>query len=194
MKSATRYDPNGPPVPGQFGYGDIWTRVALDADTKLVPSFLVGNRDAQTAKVFMDDLAGRLADRVQLTTDGHHVYLEAVENAFGWDVVYYAMLIKLYESTQDETRYSPAECISQEKRPIQGKPGMNHVSTSYVERQNLTMRMRRFTRLTNGFSKEVENHAFHVALHYMYYNFCRIHKTLGITDHVWEINEIISLL
>lgn len=188
---------------GQFGYGDIWTWVAIDADTKLVPSFLVGNRDAQTAKVFMDDLASRMANRVQLTTDGHSVYLQAVEGAVGWEVDY-AMLIKMYESSQEETRYSPAECISQKKKPISGSPDMNHVSTSYVERQNLTMRMsmRRFTRLTNGFSKKVENHAYHIALHYMHYNFCRIHKTLrvtpamaaGITDHVWDTEDIISLL
>lgn len=183
--------------------GDVWTWVAMDADTKLVPSFLVGNRDYPTARVFIDDLASRLANRVQLTTDGHHAYLEAVESAFGSDIDY-AMLIKLYESSQEETRYSPAQCVSQNKRPIQGNPDMDHVSTSYIERQNLTMRMsmRRFTRLTNGFSKKVENHAFHIALHYMHYNFCRIHKTLrvtpamkaGVTDRLWEISDIIDLM
>jgi IS1 family transposase len=188
---------------GQFGYGDIWTWVTIDADSKLVPSFLVANRDAQTAKLFMDDLAGRLAIRVQLTTDGHRAYFEAVEVAFGWEVDY-AMLIKLYESSQEETRYSPAKCVSEEKRPIQGNPDMNHISTSYVERQNLTMRMnmRRFTRLPNGFSKKVENHAYHVALHYMYYNFCRIHRTLivtpaieaGVADHVWSLEEVVALI
>jgi IS1 family transposase len=188
---------------GQFGYGDVWTWVAIDADTKLVPSFLVGTRDVGTAKIFMDDLASRLAHRIQLTTDGHGPYLRAVEGAFGCDVDY-AMLIKLYASSQEETRYSPAKCIGEDKRPIQGRPDMKHVSTSYVERQNLTMRMsmRRFTRLTNGFSKKVENHAFHIALHYMHYNFCRIHKTLrvtpamaaGVTDHVWKIEDIIVLL
>lgn len=188
---------------GQFGYGDIWTWVAMDADSKLVPSFLVGNRDYQTAKVFIDDLASRLAHRIQLTTDGYRPYLEAVEGAFGCEIDY-AALVKLYESTQEETRYSPAKCIDNQKRPITGNPDLRYVSTSYVERQNLTMRMsmRRFTRLTNGFSKKVENHAYHVALHYMHYNFCRIHKSLritpamaaGVTDHVWEIFDIIELM
>ncbi len=188
---------------GIFGYGDVWTWVALDAETKLVPSFMVGNRDAQSAKIFIDDLANRLANRVQLTTDGHRVYLEAVENAFGGEIDY-AMLIKVYESTQEETRYSPAKCTASDIRSISGNPDPKYVSTSYVERQNLTMRMsmRRFTRLTNGFSKKVENHVYQLALHYMYYNFCRIHKTLrvtpamaaGVTDHVWELEEIIGLL
>jgi len=188
---------------GQFGYGDIWTWVALDADTKLVPSFFVGNRDAYCAKMFMDDLASRLANRVQLTTDGHRVYLTAVEAAFAGDIDY-AMLVKIYESTQEETRYSPAKCTGSDRKKITGSPDPKHISTSYVERQNLTMRMniRRFTRLTNGFSKKVENHICHLALHYMYYNFCRVHKTLrvtpameaGITDHVWSIEEIIKLI
>jgi IS1 family transposase len=188
---------------GKFGYGDVWTWVAIDADTKLVPSFMVGNRDAKSAKMFIDDLAGRLTSRVQLTTDGLRVYLEAIEGAFGCEVDY-AMLVKLYESSQEETRYSPAVCISAEAKVIQGKPDMKHVSTSYVERQNLSIRMgtRRFTRLTNGFSKKVENHAYSVALYYMHYNFCRIHQTLrvtpameaGVTDHVWSIGEIASLL
>jgi IS1 family transposase len=188
---------------GKFGYGDIWTWVAIDADTKLVPSFMVGNRDLRTARIFIDDLKGRLANRVQLTTDGLRVYLDAVEGAFGSEVDY-AVLMKLYESTQEETRYSPAVCVSAEAKVIQGKPDIRHISTSYVERQNLTMRMqmRRFTRLTNGFSKKVENHAYHVALHYMHYNFCRIHKSLrvtpameaGISDHVWTVQEIIGLL
>jgi IS1 family transposase len=189
---------------GQFGYGDIWTWVAIDADTKLVPSFMVGTRGSQTAKAFMDDLASRLANRVQLTTDGHRVYLNAVEGAFGSDIDY-AMLLKLYgNDAEAETRYSPAECIGCREIGITGHPDPKHISTSYVERQNLTMRMsmRRFTRLTNAFSKKVENHIYHVALHYMHYNFCRIHKTLrvtpameaGITDHVWDIQEIVSLL
>lgn len=188
---------------GQFGYGDIWTWVAIDADSKLVPSFLVGNRDYLTAKIFIDDLASRLANRVQLTTDGHRPYLEAVENSFGCEIDY-AMLVKLYESTQEETRYSPARCTGSDKRLISGNPDPKHISTSYIERQNLTMRMsmRRFTRLTNGFSKKVENHAYHIALHYMHYNFCRIHKTLrvtpamkaGITDHVWDVKDIVALL
>jgi IS1 family transposase len=188
---------------GTFGYGDVWTWVALDADTKLVPTFMVGDRSAKTAKIFMDDLAERLASRVQLTTDGHKAYLNAVENAFGGDIDY-AMLVKLYESSQTETRYSPAKYKGADKQVISGKPEAKNISTSYVERQNLTMRMcmRRFTRLTNGFRKKIENHVYHLSLHYMYYNFCRIHKTLrvtpameaGITDHVWELREIINLL
>jgi IS1 family transposase len=188
---------------GQFGYGDVWTWVAIDADTKLVPSFMVGNRDLQSASIFMDDLAGRLSSRVQLTTDGHRAYLEAVEGAFGCEIDY-AMLVKIYGATQEETRYSPAECIGCEQKAISGKPDPKHISTSFVERQNLTMRMgmRRFTRLTNGFSKKVENHAYHIALHYMHYNFCRIHKTLrvtpameaGITDHVWTVEEMLETI
>ncbi len=194
-----------PDKQGQFGYGDVWTWVALDAETKLVPSFMVGNRDLHTATVFIDDLAGRLANRVQLTTDGLRVYLEAVESAFGSGIDY-SMLVKLYgnDPGEDETRYSPAECIGCRAVPIVGKPNPKHISTSYVERQNLTMRMmmRRFTRLTNAFSKKVENHTHHIALHYMHYNFCRIHQTLrvtpameaGISDHVWTVEEIVGLL
>ncbi|HXJ93618.1 MAG TPA: DDE-type integrase/transposase/recombinase [Terriglobia bacterium] len=186
---------------GKFGYGDVWTWVAVDADTKLVPAFMTGNRDAQSAKMFIDDLASRLSHRVQLTTDGLKVYLEAVEGAFGADIDY-AQLIKTYESSQEETRYSPAVCTSCERKRIMGQPDADHISTSYVERQNLTMRMsmRRFTRLTNGFSKKVENHAYSVAIHYMHYNFCRIHKTLrvtpameaGITTTVWTIEEMLN--
>jgi IS1 family transposase len=186
---------------GKFGYGSVWTWVALDADTKLVPSFLLGNRDAHSARMFIDDLKERLASRVQLTTDGHNAYLTAVEDAFGSDVDY-AMLIKIYGATQEETRYSPAECIGTETKIIQGKPDVKHVSTSFVERQNLSMRMgmRRFTRLTNGFSKKVENHAYMLAIFYMHYNFCRVHKTLrvtpamesGVTAHVWTIEEMIK--
>jgi len=186
---------------GHFGYGDVWTWVAIDADTKLVPSFMTGNRDAQSARMFIDDLASRLASRVQLTSDGLKVYLEAVEGAFGCDIDY-SMLIKTYESTQDETRYSPAECTSCERKPVMGHPDPDHISTSFVERQNLTTRMgmRRFTRLTNGFSKKVENHAYSVAIHYMHYNFCRIHQTLrvtpameaDVTDQVWTIEEMLS--
>jgi IS1 family transposase len=186
---------------GQFGYGDVWTWVAIDADTKLIPSWTLGNRDARTAKILIDDLASRLAHRIQLTTDGHKAYLEAVEGAFGCDIDY-AMLIKTYESTQEETRYSPADCTSCERKPMMGHPDPEHISTSYIERQNLTMRMtmRRFTRLTNAFSKKVENHAYSVALYTMHYNFCRIHKSLrvtpameaGITDHVWTIEEMLS--
>ena len=186
---------------GQFGYGDVWTWVAIDADTKLVPCFMIGNRDGQTAKAFIDDLASRLACRVQLTTDGHHAYLEAVEGAFGCNVDY-AMLVKIYGASQEETRYSPAECIGCEVKRISGRPDSEHISTSAVERQNLTMRMsmRRFTRLTNGFSKKVENHFYAVAIHYMHYNFCRIHKSLrvtpvmeaGISGHVWTIEEMLD--
>ncbi len=186
------------------GWGDVWTWVAIDPDTKLVPSFMVGSRGAQTAQAFMDDLAGRLAHRVQLTTDGHRVYLNAVENAFGGDVDY-AMLVKIYgNDSEAETRYSPAECIGCQTVGIMGRPNPAHISTSHVERQNLTMRMkmRRFTRLTNAFSKKVDNHIAAIALHYMHYNFCRIHQTLrvtpamaaGVTDHVWDISDIAGLL
>jgi IS1 family transposase len=190
---------------GIFGYGDVWTWVAIDADTKLVPTFMVGTRGATTAKRFMDDLAARLKNRVQLTTEGHRVYLDAVERAFGSEIDY-AMLVKLYghDSADDETRYSPAECIGCREQAITGRPDPKHISTSFVERQNLTMRMsmRRFTRLTNGFSKKVENHAWMLAIHYMHYNFCRIHKTLrvtpamaaGVCDHVWDISDIGRLL
>jgi IS1 family transposase len=186
---------------GEFGFGDVWTWVAIDADTKLVPCFVLGNRDAKTAKAFIDDLAARLASRVQLTTDGLRTYLDAVEGAFGADVDY-AMLVKLYGSSQEEVRYSPAECLGCERKVITGNPKSEHISTSFVERQNLTMRMgmRRFTRLTNGFSKKVSNHFYSIAVHFMHYNFCRVHKTLrvtpameaGIADHVWTIEEMIE--
>ena len=189
---------------GVFGYGDVWTWVAIDADTKLVASFTLGNRGAQTAKRFMDDLASRLANRVQLTTDGHRVYLQAVEDAFGNDIDY-AMLVKLYgNSTEPEKRYSPAECIGAMASTVTGKPDARHISTSYVERQNLTMRMsmRRFTRLTNGFSKKIENHQHALSLYFMYYNFCRVHQTLrvtpameaGVSNHVWDLSELVGLL
>jgi IS1 family transposase len=188
---------------GQFGYGDVWTWTAIDAETKLVPSFMVGNRDARSARMFIDDSASRLASRVQLTTDGLKVYLEAVEGAFGSEIDY-SMLIKTYESNQEETRYSPAVCTSCERKPVMGHPNPDHISTSYVERQNLTMRMgmRRFTRLTNALSKKVENHAYQVALHFMHYNFCRIHKTLrvtpameaGVTNHVWTVEEMLQAI
>ncbi len=187
----------------QFGYGDVWTWVAIDADTKLVPSFVVGTRSAEVAQGFMDDLASRLANRVQLTTDGYRVYLNAVENAFGSDIDY-AMLVKIYGNEAHDTKYSPPECIDCRAVNVIGAPNPVHISTSYVERQNLTMRMnmRRFTRLTNAFSKKIENHIAAIALHYMHYNFCRIHKTLrvtpamaaGVTDHVWEISDIAALL
>ena len=190
---------------GEFGVGDVWTWTAIDADTKLVASWMVGERNAEAAGAFIDDLAGRLANRVQLTSDGLRLYVRAVEEAFGGDVDY-AMLVKQYgEGPQSpERKYSPVEFVSAEKKRITGNPDKAHVSTSYVERQNLTMRMsmRRFTRLTNGFSKKVENHAHAVALHFMYYNFGRIHKTLrvtpamqaGVSDHVWSLEEIAALV
>jgi IS1 family transposase len=188
---------------GRFGYGDVWTWVAIDADTKLVPSFMIGHRGARTARIFIEDLASRLAHRVQLTTDGLKVYLEAVEGAFGCDIDY-AQLVKVYASSQEETRYSPAKLAAAEVKKIMGSPDAKYISTSYIERQNLSMRMgmRRFTRLTNAFSKKVENHAYAVALFYMHYNFCRIHKTLRVTpameaaiaDHVWEIGEMLDVL
>ncbi len=188
---------------GYFGFGDIWTWVALDADTKLVPTFMVGNRDTKSARMFINDLAGRLASRVQLTTDGFTAYPTAVERAFGSEIDY-AQLIKTYAASQEETRYSPAVCTSCEAKPVMGNPDPEHISTSFIERQNLSLRMgiRRFTRLTNGFSKKVENHAYMVALYYMHYNFAKIHKTLrctpameaGVSDHVWSVEEIAALL
>ncbi len=184
--------------------GDVWTWTAIDADTKLVPCWMLGARDAQSANAFIGDLASRLASRVQLTTDGHKPYLKAVEGAFGFDVDY-AMLIKIYgASSEGEKRYSPASCLGCESKAVTGQPDPKHVSTSFVERQNLTMRMgmRRFTRLTNAFSKKVENHAAAIALHFMYYNFVRIHQTLkvtpamaaGVTTKLWEIADVVNLL
>lgn len=189
---------------GQFGFGDVWTWTAICADTKIVPSWMVGTRGAETARAFMQDLAGRLANRVQLTTDGHRVYLDAVESAFGTEVDY-AVLVKLYgNDSETESRYSPREFVSCRTVPIMGRPDMRHISTSFAERQNLTMRMsmRRFTRLTNAFSKKIENHWAAIALHFMYYNFCRIHQTLRVTpamearaaNHVWPVEEIVRLL
>src|SRR4030042_296428 len=158
-------------VRGTFGYGDVWTWTALDADTKLVPSWAIGSRGADAANEFLHDLADRLAHRIQLTTDGHKVYLNAVENVFGIDIDY-AMLVKVYGKTtkEEETRYSPATCMGTETHVVRGNPDPKHISTSYVERQTLTMRMsmRRFTRLTNAFSKKVENLAHAVALHFMH--------------------------
>jgi IS1 family transposase len=193
-----------PEKQGEFGYGDVWTWTAIDADTKLVPAWYVGKRTARDAHEFIGDLAGRLANRVQLTTDGHKAYLTAVSAAFGGNIDY-AMLVKLYgPDPEGEKRYSPATCIGTETSVIAGAPDPWHVSTSYAERQNLTMRMsmRRFTRLTNAFSKKVENLMHAVALHFMYYNFARVHKTLkttpavaaGVADHVWTLEEIVGLL
>lgn len=193
---------------GKLGYGDVWTWTAIDADTKLVPCWLVGLRDANYAYTFMVNLKSRLANRVQLTTDGHKVYLWAVEDAFGGEVDY-AMLVKLYgQELETETRYSPAKCIGVNHRTVTGYPDSSKISTSFAERQNLTMRMsmRRFTRLTNAFSKKIENLEYAVALHFMYYNFARPHKSLanpyprtpamaaGISNHIWTIEEIVGLI
>jgi len=193
---------------GEFGYGDVWTFTAIDADTKLIPAWLVGLRNADYAYAFAKDLKSRLANRVQVSTDGHGMYLEAMEHAFGADIDY-GMLVKLYGLEPDEgkKRYSPAKCISATKHIVQGKPNYEAISTSYVERQNLTMRMgmRRFTRLTNAFSKKLENHEYALALYFMHYNFARSHKTLsnpypkspamaaGLTNHIWTIEEIVKL-
>jgi IS1 family transposase len=195
---------NASPEQKAQGWGDVWTWTAIDADTKLCISYMVGGRDGGWAYDFMQDVAHRVRGRVQLTTDGHKPYLEAVENAFGADVDF-ATLQKIYgASDEPEKRYSPAKCIGCEMKVVIGDPDPAHVSTSYVERQNLTMRMsmRRFTRLTNAFSKKIENHAYSVALHFMHYNFCRIHKTLrvtpameaGLSDHVWSLEELAGLL
>lgn len=189
---------------GRFGYGDVWTWTAIDADSKLIISWLVADRGARAASEFISDLAGRLSNKIQLTTDGHKVYLNAVENAFGPDIDY-AMLIKLYGAdSEGEKRYSPAKCTGIIKERICGNPDKNQISTSYVERQNLTMRMnmRRFTRLTNGFSKKVENHCHALALYFMSYNFVRIHKTLrvspcmaaGVTDRLWSMEDVVNLI
>jgi len=191
---------------GILGYGDVWTWVALDADSKLAINWLVGLRTAEYAEAFIGDMASRLADRIQLTTDGYGVYVNAIEKAFG-GLIDYAMLVKVYEEgmgAMEQRRYSPSRFVKEDKRRIDGSPDVAEVSTSYVERQNLTMRMsmRRFTRLTNAFSKKIENLEHSVALHFMYYNFGRIHKTLrvtpameaGIADHVWSIEEIAALI
>jgi IS1 family transposase len=184
--------------------GDVWTWTAIDADTKLLVSWLVADRKIESAVMFMDDLKERLANRVQLTSDGHRPYLTAVDTVFGDDVDY-AMLQKIYGAEpHGEKRYSPAKCIGAKKREISGEPDPAHISTSFVERQNLTMRMhmRRFTRLTNAFSKKIENHACAVALHSMYYNFVRLHQTLkvspamaaGVTDRLWEMVDVVDVL
>jgi IS1 family transposase len=184
--------------------GDVWTWTAICADTKLLCTWLIGARDAECAETFMLDLRDRLANRVQLTSDGHRPYLTAVHSAFGADIDY-AMLVKLYGADPaGEKRYSPAKCIGARKTRIMGNPDHSKISTSYAERQNLTMRMhmRRFTRLTNAFSKKVENHAYAVALHAMYYNFVRIHQTLkvspamaaGVTKKLWEMTDIVAML
>lgn len=185
------------------GWGDTWTWVAMCADSKLIVSWFVGQRDWNAAYSLMLDLSARLSNRIQLTTDGYRLYVDAVDAAFGRQIDY-GMIKKVYGFDQDEKRYSPAKIVTTQKEVIKGSPDPRHISTSYIERQNLTMRMsiRRFTRLTNGFSKKLENHACAVALHFVHYNFCRIHKTLrvtpamaaGVSAHVWGVEEIIGLL
>jgi len=186
------------------GAGDVWTWAAIDADSKLIPSWIIGPRDGVTARIFVSDLASRMADRIQLTSDGLSVYLQAVERAFQGHVDY-AQLVKVYgDSSEGQKRYSPAECIGCERKAVVGNPDPEHVSTSYIERANLSLRMgmRRFTRLTNGFSKKIENHAASVALFLMYYNFARVHKTLrcspamaaGVDSRLWEIKDIVAMI
>lgn len=190
---------------GQLGFGDVWTWTALDADTKLIVSYMLGGRDSGYATEFMGDVADRLVTRVQLTTDGHRAYLDAVSDAF--DIVDYAQLVKIYGTPREatnEVRYSPAECTGCRKEAKFGDPDPKHISTSYVKRQNLSMRMgmRRFTRLTNAHSKKIENHFNAIALYFMHYNYCKIHSTLrvtpameaGLTNHVWEIEELLDLI
>jgi len=189
---------------GMPGVGSVWTWTAIDSDTKLMISWMVGDRDAECAGRFMKDLAHRITTRCQLTTDGHGVYERAVVDAFGWQIDY-AQLVKLYgPSRETEARYSPCECIGAKPIPVIGRPVKEDISTSHVERQNLTMRMgmRRFTRLTNGFSKKLDNHRAAVAIHFMHYNFARVHKTLrvtpameaGLADHVWTMEELVGLM
>ena len=192
---------------GILGFGDVYTWTAIDSDTKLIPCWHVGTRGLESAKAFISDMASRLANRVQLTTDGHKAYIEAVEESFGRDIDF-AQLIKIYgtlgQSTNDARRYSPSEFTGSEKRVITGDPDMKKISTSYVERQNLTMRMhmRRFTRLTNSFSKKLENHMHAISLYFMFYNFCKIHKSLrvtpamaaGVSTTLWEISDIVALI
>jgi IS1 family transposase len=199
---------NASPEKKREGWGDVWTWTALCPDTKLIPCWFVGDRSAASAYHFMHDLAPRLAHRVQLTSDGHRAYLEAVEDAFGSEIDF-AQLVKIYGNTNGngvpaEVRYSPAQCMGARKAIISGNPDLRHVSTSHTERHNLSMRMsmRRFTRLTNGFSKKLENHEHALALYFMYYNFARIHQTLrvtpameaGLANHVWTLDEIVMLL
>lgn len=197
---------NTSPEKAAIGWGDAWTWTAIDAESKLIISYALGDRSANTAKYFMHDLAERVATRIQLTTDGYRVYANAVEGAFGADVDY-AMLVKLYGApggVDSESRYSPAKCIGCRTGILAGDPDPAHISTSYVERQNLNMRMgmRRFTRLTNAFSKKIENHYAALSMYFVFYNFCRVHQSLrvtpameaGLTDHVWEIEEMLGLV
>jgi IS1 family transposase len=189
---------------GTPGIGDVWTWVALDADTKLVASYSIGDRSRRAAQLFVGDLATRFKNDVQITTDGYRVYVDAIAGAFGRDVDY-AVLTKIYDEVPEgQRRYSPPEVVGTKKEVKFGNPDPAHISTSYVERQNLTMRMgmRRFTRLTNGFSKKIENHIHAVSLHFMHYNYARIHKSLrvtpamaaGVSDHVWSLEEIAALV
>lgn len=186
------------------GWGDVWTWTAMDADTKLIVTYLVGGRTAGWADDFMKDCRVRIENDPQITTDAHKPYLKAVEKAFGGDVDY-AQLHKLFRAfDHPDTRYSPAKCIGCDIKVVSGVPSIRHISTSHVERQNLTMRMsmRRFTRLTNAFSKKIENHVAAIALYFAYYNFCRVHQTLrvtpameaGLTDHVWNVEELVNLI
>lgn len=186
------------------GWGDAWTWTAIDCDTKLIPCWFVGERNARAAFHFMHDLADRLSSRVQLTTDGLKAYIGAVDSAFGNDIDF-AQLVKIYgDIPADQVRYSPAQCMGTKKTVLTGTPDKRHISTSYVERANLTMRMgmRRFTRLTNAHSKKLANHEAAIALHFFHYNFCRIHSSLrctpamqaGITSKVWELADIADLL
>ncbi len=192
----------------EFGWGDVWTFCGICAETKIVPCWLVGLRDACHATHFLKDLASRIAHRVQLTTDGHKMYLEATDKAFG-TMIDFAQLVKIYGGERQDpanpsTRYSPGECCGTETHVITGNPDPDHISTSFVERQNLTMRMRmrRFTRLTNAFSKKLENHEHAIALHFMHYNYVRVHKTLrmppalkaGVTDHLWTLEELVAMI
>src|SRR5580700_8650367 len=198
-------DRNVLPDEAGFGRGSVWTWTAIDAETKLMAAYHVGTRDAGCAWEFMLDLASRITTRIQLTTDGHKAYINAVADAFGPSNVDYGMLVKLFgETPAGPGRYSPPACIGIEMRPIMGEPEAEHISTSYVERANLTIRMqnRRFTRLTNAFSKKCANLEHSLAITFMHYNFCRVHQTLrvtpamaaGLTDHVWEIGELIALM
>jgi IS1 family transposase len=203
VKQGNREDAKAAPMDS----GDVWTWVAIDADTKLVPSWFIGDRTSDSARQFLGDLRQRVTNRMQLTSDGLASYLKAVDHVFGDDIDY-AILDKIYGQakfqTMTERRYSPPVCVGAKRQEVVGNPDQKHISTSYAERQNLTMRMnmRRFTRLTNAFSKKLENHCYAVALHFAYYNFVRIHKTLrvtpamaaGVTDKLWEIGDLVAVL
>lgn len=189
---------------GEFGVGDVWTWTAIDADTKLAVTWLLGDRSGDTAKEFMADVGSRVTSRVQITSDGHSAYPEAVEDAFGADVDF-AQLVKVYANpSEGQKRYSPAECVGCKTEVVTGSPDPAHISTSFAERANLTMRMgmRRFTRLTNAFSKDAENHGHSIAIHFMFYNFARIHQTLrvtpamaaGVTSKLWDLGDIVAMI